>query len=269
MPPMLLANTLSHYSPYLFPNKFDQGQNDTSPLLPKDHAHILSLPFLNTNKVLRVYFNSLAPAKDYLSSENASYYNAYLFVYNPQGNTSTYLGVMNPESQTGNSGALYIPYALRGDNKAITLDAWMGDPGAGGGSTDYGYALMPILLASKSTVINHSIVRGIATRNAVFYDHFNKVIYIDEGGKTAACAKPGPTNDAVIFYRNLLHPTKKRILAEQPNTTYSHINVDEVNKTVSFIATRYLNLPPDECPQEVYPQSTLKRKSMTQVMRLP
>lgn len=125
----------------------------------------------------------------------------------------------------------------------------MGSPGAGGGSTDYAYALMPIRIASKSKAINSYILRAIATRKAVFYDHFTKVIYIDEGGKTAACGQPWLINDAIVYYRNLLQPTKKRILAEEPNTVYSNIHVDEVNKKVSFVATSYLNLPYDTCPQ--------------------
>lgn len=281
---MLLANNLdAHYFSYFFPNHFDQGNNDTPSFLPKNHAHIFSLPFLNTNKVLRVYFSPLVPIKDYFPSYNnesivelikreqfdAGEYKAYLFVFNPQGNLSTYLGVIQPESQDGNSGALYVPYAIRGDNKAIILDAWMGSPGAGGGSTNYGYALMPIRIASKSSVVNNYILRGIATSNAVFYDHFSKVIYIDEGGKTPPCGKPGPTNDAIIYYRNLLHPSKKRILADKPNTVYSNIKVDEVNKTISFVATSYFNLPYDTCPKDVYPQTLLKSKSIKQVMRLP
>ncbi|WP_342220190.1 hypothetical protein [Rickettsiella endosymbiont of Miltochrista miniata] len=285
--PIILAHKLDHYSTYFFPNKFDQGNNDASPLLPKNHAHIFSLPFLNAKKVLRVYFGPFVPIKDYLPSYNnksivelikngiwgdqfdAGGYKAYLFVYDPQRNSSVYLGVIQPESQDGNSGALYVPYAIRGDNKAIILDAWMGSPGAGGGSTDYGYALMPIRISSKNTAINSYILRAIATRKAVFYDHFSKVIYIDEGGKTAVCGKPGPTNDAIIYYRNLLYPTKKRILAEEPNTVYSNINVDEVNKKISFVATSYLNLPYATCPQDVYPQTLLKRKSIRQVMSLP
>jgi len=69
--PILLASNLNdHYSSYLFPNHFDQGNNDTSPLLPKNHAHIFSLPFLNTNKALRVYFNPFVPIKDYFPSYN-------------------------------------------------------------------------------------------------------------------------------------------------------------------------------------------------------
>lgn len=286
--PILLASNLDdHYSSYLFPNHFDQGNHDTSPLLPKKHAHILSVPFLNSDKTLRVYISPLAPVKDDLSPDyNKSIvkmikkgrwggefdigdYKAYLFVYSPQQNLSTYLGIINPESQTGNSGALYVPYAIRGDNKAIILDAWMGGPAAGGGSTDYGYALMPIRIASKNTAINHYILRAIATRKAVFYDHFNKVTFIDEGGKTPPCSKPGPANDAIIYYRNLLHPTTKRILAEKPNTVYSNINVDEVSKTVSFVATSYFNLPYDTCPQDVYPQTLLRSKSIRQIMKLP
>lgn len=285
--PILLATSKSdHYSSYFFPNHFDKGNNDTAALLPKNHAHIFSLPFSNTNKVLRVYFSPWFPEKDDLSSNynesllkliktgiwgeqfDASEYKAYLFVYNPQENSSTYLGVINPESQTGNSGALYVPFAIRGDNKAIILQAWMGSPGAGGGSTDYGYALMPIIITNKSAVINDYILRGIATDNAVFYDHFSKVIYIGEGrGTTASCGN-FPTNDAV-YYRDLLHPTEKKILAEKSNTIYSHIMVDEISKTVTFVATSYFNVPYDSCPQEVYPQTLLRSKSIRQVMKLP
>lgn len=56
---------------------------------------------------------------------------------------------------------------------------------------------MPIIITSKSAVINDYILKEIATNNAVFYDHFSKVIYIGEGGKTAPCAKPGSTNDVL------------------------------------------------------------------------
>lgn len=148
----LATSKLHHYSPYFFPNHFDKGGNDTSPLLPKNHAHIFSLPFSNKNKVLRVYFNPFVPIKEYFSSYNnepiieliktgiwgeqfdASEYKVYLFVYSPQENSSTYLGLINPELQTGISGALYVPFAIRGDNKAIILQAWMGSPGAGAAS---------------------------------------------------------------------------------------------------------------------------------------
>jgi hypothetical protein len=276
---LLASSTSDHYTTYLFPNHYDQGNNDTSALLPKDYVHILSLPFPNTKKVLRVYFSpgcgsvpkcqtSLVNSIQKERTIDSFNYNAYLFIYNPKENSSTYLGIIHPESHTGNSGALYVPYAVSGDNKSIILDAWMGSPGAGGGAIDYGYALLPISAVNKHAVINTYILRKIATRNAVFYDNFSRVIYIGEGGKTAKCDKPGPSNNAVIFYRNLSHPTKKKVLTEEPNTTYSNLRINEANKTVSFIATTYTNLPPNSCPQEVYPQSSLRNRSIKRIVKL-
>lgn len=294
MSPMLLASPeveiyksqypMNHYYAYLFPNKFDSGNNDVSPLLPKDHAHIFSLPFPNSKEVLRVYIspgyglnlnNQISHAQsseidkiyDYLYRRTCDV-KTYLFVYNPQKNSSTYLGLINTESGAS-YGGLYIPYAIRADNKAIILDAWMGDVAAGGSWHDFAYALMPIRTDSKSSVINTYILRGIATRNAVFYDNFSKVIYIDEGSRTAQCIKPGPLNDGVIFYRDLLNPTKKITLADQPDTTYSDISVDEVNKTVSFVATSYLNLPRNTCPKDLLDKTLFKSKSIRHVQKLP
>lgn len=225
---------------------------------------LLSLPFYNNTKLLRVYG---APVREIWNN------NLRLVVYDTKDKTSVYLGNIRPVSYTGNSGGLFVPFAITKDNNNIILNAEMGDPGAGGGDVNYGYAMIPIKPApGPNWVIKDFFF--IATRSAHFYDSFSKVVYVDEGEKTPHYSMPGPSNNGSIVFRNLNMESNKDFYAtaytgykrsgfktpndvmaggaekilEEGNTSYKIIGLDENNKILRVKATVYSFS--DNCPRE-------------------
>ncbi len=146
-------------------------------------------------------------------------------------------GTVEQVSYTGNSAGIFVPFAIAKDDQSILLRAHMGGPGAGGSSVDYGYAQIHIQPTPKeSTPFTDFPI--IATAKAYFYDSFGKVIYIDEGENTPVTPKPGPGNNSVIMWRDLVSGEKRVLLAEK-DMSYEVVKLDEKNHTIQIKATEY------------------------------
>lgn len=147
------------------------------------------------------------------------------------------LGTIEHVSYTGNSAGLFVPFAIAKDNESILLRAHMGGPGAGGSSVDYGYAQVHLKSRMNVTtpITDFPIV---ATAQAYFYDTFGKIIFIEEGENTPVTPKPGPGNNSVIMFRNLV-TGEKRVLLDEKDMSYEIVKLDETNNTIQIKATEY------------------------------
>ena len=260
---LILVNPVEQASPWftyyegyeqklinLFPNKYDSGTYNTNPYIPTTYSHLLSIPFHNIGKILRVY--SVKPCS---FDPSASYQNfdciydngeVHLTSFDPARSRSTYLGAIQRASYSGNSGGIFMPFALTKDDHNIILDAWMGSPGAGGGMQDYGYAMIPVKEASESTV--YSDFAQIATRESFFYDNFGKVVYLGNSDKMPQYQQPGPRyNNGALYFRNLI-TNKVSTILEEENTTFDLVAIDIRVKRIILIATKYLFT--DGCPKD-------------------
>jgi len=236
----LMAN--SREIMYAFPHSFDNGTNDTSTYVPSYFQHIISIPFHNSNKILRVYLGCLSGQENVCLN-----WEVRLVTYDPQNNSNEFLGKIHDVSMTGNSGALYLPYALTKDDSKVILDAWMGSPGAGGGDVDYGYAAIPVKQAPNNDYVISDFPQ-IATRSAIFYDSFGKVVYVDEGNNTPHYSMPGPSNDGAIVFQNLVGNVPLQKILEETDTSYSLIRLDEKKGILSVNVTKYQFST--KCPRE-------------------
>jgi hypothetical protein len=249
-----------------------EEEKEESSVSTEQQEILFSLPFHNSTKLLQVFLRGGDPITGLL-----------LFVYDTKDKSSVFLGSIRNVSYTGNSGGLFVPIAITKDNNNIILDAEMGSPGAGGGSVDYGYAMIPITPAPE---INWVIKDFwfIATHSAHFYDSFSKVVYVDEGEKIPHYSVPGPSNDGAIVFRNLEMESNKDFystaftgykrpgfktpndvmaggagkILEEENTSYEIIGLDENNGILSFKATVYIFS--DDCSDQYCAEkSTIER----------
>lgn len=208
---------------------------------------IVSIPFHNSSKVLQMFNDH------------------ELVIYDGQNNSSVFLGKIKEVSYTGNSGAIFIPIAITKDDNNIILDAHMGEPGAGGGSVDYGYAIIPIKPAPNINFLIDNFP-SIATRSAYFYDSFGKVVYIDEGANTPHYSMPGPSNSGSIKFRNLITNDPKTILEEE-DTSYEIAGLNEKSGTLNFKATKYYFS--EKCPREEGAQYCAQTSITERSLQLP
>lgn len=196
-----------------------------------------TLPFHNSSKVLKV--TPLPKGQD------AELPSLSLSVVNPDG-SSVFVGISGEVSLSGNSGAVFVPFAISKDDKNIILVAHMESPGAGGSSQDYGYIMLPIQPApNKNYILVERLPANkvwtsihIATRSAHFYDSFGKVVYVDEGDNTPHYDMPGPSNNATLMFRNFVTGDNKKILAEK-DTSYEIVSLDEKSQSLEIKATHY------------------------------
>lgn len=151
-------------------------------------------------------------------------------------NPNAFLGTIEPVSYTGNSAGIFVPFAIAKDNQSILLKAYMFSPGAGGSSVDYGYAQISLKPAPSTSSLND--FPTLATPGAHFYDSFGKVIYIEEGENTPVTQKPGPGNNSIIMWRDLI-TGEKRILLEETDMSYQIVALDEKNDTFEIKATEH------------------------------
>lgn len=209
-----------------------------------------SISFHGSAKVLRIYGVS-SDLKD------LDVWGDQLSLYVIDNKSSVFLGNLNSVSYTGNSGGLFVPLAITKDDSNIILEAHMGDPGAGGGSINYGYVMIPIKPAPDGEWADKDFT-PIANWSGVdfpfggdfvnFYDSYGKVVYVDEGSKDPHYdAPPYRSNDGAIVFRNLVTGEVKK-LVEETDTSYEITKVDEKNKVLKFKATK--TIYPTGCDRE-------------------
>jgi hypothetical protein len=268
--------TLSELRPQrrdmLFPNQYDSGAHDSNEDIPATYYHLLSIPFHNGGKILRVY--SEKPCSLDSESEDefglkflgiCDNHEVHLAYYDPARSVSTYLGVITPVSYSGNSGGIFMPFAITKDDHNIILDAWMGDAGAGGGAQDYGYGMISVEEGGEGMVT--SDYARIATRQAFFYDNYGKVVYLDNSDKMPQYPQPGPRhNSGALFYRDLV-TNEPRIIWEEENTTFDLLAIDVVAKKVILIATKYEFT--ETCPKSEDGYYCAKKTTTARTIPLP
>ncbi len=214
-------------------------------LVPETYTSLLMVATHSCDAVLRVYLGCASaivessPAPDQWVEINGTSYACGEWkekiiledIATKKANVVADLGV----EARSNAGGLFVPLAFTRDDKNIILDAWMGSPGAGGGTIDLGYAIIP-----RSTVNGTSKDKEpLAPRSALFYDSFGKMVYLDRSTKLPQYSQPGPTsNDGRIIRRDLVtlntHP-----LLEEADTTYQLVDIDEKRSTLHIKATRH------------------------------
>ena len=143
-------------------------------------------------------------------------------------------------SYTGNSGAVWMPVAIRKDGKAVIMRAIMASPGAGGSSVDYGFAQ----LAIAPTTGNAKLwVKGIAQGSEipgvpVFYDGYTKALSSVPAGEPEECP-PCFFASSDLIAMDLLDGTKKTVSTGQKNTSYRPVSVDAGKGSVSVEVISY------------------------------
>lgn len=238
---------------------FEFIKKDGTDNLSKNNP-IISLPFHNGNKILQVYGTQASSLYSYICTSGDEPYciakglsvfdtTLSLTIYNMEDKSLVFLGDVGMISYTGNSGGLFVPFAITKDNTKIILEANMDDPGAGGGSVDYGYAMISIKPApSKDWAIND--FQPVANLSTVgfpfagdfvhFYDSYGKVVYIDEGNKSPHYDPPPyESNDGAIMFRNLATDEIKKLL-EETDTSYEITELDEKNGVLKFKAIKHI-----------------------------
>ena len=152
-----------------------------------------------------------------------------------------------------------MPFAITKDDKNIILEAYMGDPGAGGGSTVYGDVTIPVKPApSEDWAISEFVPvanwsgRGgdipLAGDSTNFYDSYGKVVYVDEGSSGPHYDPPPyQSNDGALMFHDLVTGETKKLL-EEVDTSYEITAVDEKNGILKFKATKYTY--PEGCDRE-------------------
>jgi len=249
--PPIDVETTGYYeikNKYIYPNTYDAGINDYPTQIAPESAfyHLLSIPFNNSNSLLRVYTNS-----------NNGIALLRLVKYSPSSGSSELLGDIRSETGS-NWGGIYIPIAISRNDSHIIFEAHMGSPGAGGGSVTMGYAYLS-LASKKYDVCGYMAPQKIANQ-AYFYDNFSKALFLTEGNNVPASGKPGPDYNSAIKFINIITGETKTLL-EEPSTIYEITNIDErlgfmnfkscpwreykFNCPTSDVATqnRFINLP--------------------------
>lgn len=252
----------------LFPNQYDSGAHDTNPNIPATYYHMLSIPFHSGGKVLRVYsacsFDSVASSDDFGSLFEDCRDGVRLAIYDPARQASTYLRAIQTVYGSNYCG-IFMPFALTPDDRNIILDAWMGDPAAGGSNIDYGYTLLPVKAASKNTV--YSDVVQIASRAAFFYDNYGKVVHLGDSDKMPHYPQPGPMyNYGALFFLDLI-TNKETIILEEENTTFNLVAIDVAAKMIILTATKYHFT--DACPKDEDGYSCAEKTTTTRTISLP
>ena len=211
---------------YRYPNAYDSGLNDyPTEIAPKSHFyHLLSIPFNNSNSLLRVYSNS-----------NRDIALLRLIKYSRSSETSELLGDIRSETGSNWSG-IYIPIAISKDDNHIIFEAHMGAPGAGGGSVTMGYAYLSLVSAQFASAqyddCGYLNPKKIANQ-AYFYDNFSKALFYSEEKNVPPSEQPGPYYNSAIKFINIITAETKTLL-EEPNTIYEIINIDEESGVVNF-----------------------------------
>jgi hypothetical protein len=254
----------------LFPNALDQTPSTPSDAIPGFFVHLLSLPMHNDRQILRVYLGctiaNLPNPSNGLTApecENLSW-QVRMARWDKITGKETYLGAI-PVIHGANAGGLFMPAFVTKDDAHVILRAFMFSPGAGGGSVDYGYGLLP-LQEVPVTADPVADVPRVATYQTAFYDNYGKVVFVDEGSNTPHIDKPGPSNDAALKYQDLVTGEKKTLL-EEKDTSYKLFGVDDQTKKMTFEATTYRFST--SCPRQDNNLSCAATTKKTRTLILP
>lgn len=229
---------------YRYPNNYDDGEGDYPADTPRsDFYHILSIPFHNSNKILRVYLH--------LEDEIVR-----LVVYDKNQKVSNLVKDVAVENGSNYRG-IFLPYEMVKDDGKIILRACMGRPGAGGGSVDLGYDVLSF---------ENKQLSWIAGAGAYFYDSFGKIVYVTEGNKTPHYSNPGPSNNAVIYFKNL-EQGEERIFFEEQDTSYEITRLDEKLGRLYFKETKYFFS--EQCPRKDDSLHCAKKTTTERFVELP
>lgn len=212
-----------------------------------------TLPFHDAT-VLRVYGAPKKSESGY--SDVALDADITLERFDPRTNTTTPLGHIHPRVG-GNAGGIFVPFAITRDDKHILLDAHMGPPGAGGAMVDYGYGVM---------TVGSETVDTLATRAALFFDEYEKVVFVTEGDNTPHYTMPGPSNDAVVVLRYVASSTSTPLLAAR-DTSYALVSADARQHTLKYRATHYTFSP--ACPRAENAESCAKTTVTEGTLHIP
>lgn len=148
----------------------------------------------------------------------------------------TKIASINP-AMGGNYGGIFMPQAITPDGKSIILRAWMGSPGAGGSQIDFGYST--INATPYDHLLESAALPRLASKYAIFYDEWSKVISLEEGKNAPDWSQPGRSpNQAKIVYRNLLTGEMKTVAAEA-ETTYEFADFDAAGKKLEVQSQKH------------------------------
>lgn len=246
-----------------FPNQ-PASSEERSPGSTKQHE--ITLPFNTSNKILRVLSECAGNPTNAQELWETNCVEHKLVIFDPETEISDLVGIIREVTHNGNSGALYTPVALTKDDKHIILNAKMMNPGAGGGSVDYGYAkVSTIPTKSEGRIFIPKEFDFVATRSAHFYDSYGQVAYVDESRNSPACAAPGPTNDGALVVKNIVTSQKK--VTEAKNTVYEITGFDEGTSTLTYTATTFTPVN-GACLQNINPRESAKPETTTQTTSL-
>ncbi|RRS30281.1 MAG: hypothetical protein P794_07670 [Epsilonproteobacteria bacterium (ex Lamellibrachia satsuma)] len=147
------------------------------------------------------------------------------------------------ERHEANSGAFYLPLAFTGDDRHIILKAYMGSPGAGGGSISYGYDLIsgdPLMKEPR---------QYLSPASSRFYNNFAKVVYTENSDNLPSYTQPGPMSNNGRLVVKDLKLLKPILIMEEADTSYRILEIDEKNRTMTVRATHHSFS--SKCPRAV------------------
>jgi hypothetical protein len=246
------CSVMDRENKYRYPNSYDSGDNDYPSETPQsDFYHALSIPFHNSDKILRAYLHV-----DDKSAENFEDEVIRLVIYDKDKKTSILIKDIKTEGG-GNWMGILLPYEIIKDDSKVILKGCMGSPGAGGSYAELGY---------EALSFSNKEINQIADLGAYFYDSFGKVVYVTEGNKTPRYSMPGPSNDAAIHFRNLVQGEDKTILEEE-DTSYKITSLYEKIGVLNFEATKYTFS--QECPREESAMYCAEKSITNRSIKLP
>ncbi|HOP07324.1 MAG TPA: hypothetical protein PLF13_08545 [candidate division Zixibacteria bacterium] len=267
------SDTAFRQPEYMFPNEYDSGIDDSSEYIPVSYFHLLSIPFHDSDRILRVYCEQPCFVDSFIGYwygygvqfiDRCRNHEIRITVYDPSTRESTYLGIVH-EQHGSNHGGIFMPIALTKDDRNVVFRAWMGSPAAGGGSRDYGYAMAPVIAVTDDS--SRLALTVLAPRGALFYDNFGKVVYLDNSDNMPSYIQPGPShNSGALFSRDLVTGTKSKLLEEE-NTTYELKGIDTVERTIDLVAIHYVFN--DKCPKNEDGYFCAERSRETRTVPLP
>lgn len=247
-----ISNRAMWKTEYGFPNKYDSGENDYSEIVPKQvYHHLLSLPFRNSNKILRVYVS-----RDYYENKDC-FVGEKIVVYNPESKASEVLMTMDSMSLGASAGGLFLPYQINKNDQIIfnslTDGATRGNIG--------GYKI--VSYADLTDVII------IPSDSAYFYDDFTKAVYLVDGTNSPQACMPGMHSNSQINYMDISNGKTEVFLAEE-NTSYEFERIDESNNILYFKSDKdsfVMNSP--DCAWYKYSQQKSSTETESRSIKLP